>query len=464
MRCPSSARLRGRLRTLVVVILAAAGGHGLRAADSTAHRYTLPEVIRTAMRLNHDLASARLEVERADARVREAIGYALPKLDLQAQYSRALKKQVFFLPDFNDLSSGRVQPIEIGSDHSVTMSLSATQILFNSAVFTGVGTAQVYSDAARDVLRAKEAETAANAKKAFYGVLVAAEVAAMMRESMTNAGDNLRNVQAMTAQGLTSEYDQLRAEIAVANLTPEVMNAENGYSLALNGLKSAMGTPFEEAIQVEGTLEFEPLPDERSAAAVESVLVMNPVLRAARHQAEVNDAFVAIERSNYLPTLAAFGNYQWQAQKNDLRMSTQDLVSSAMVGLSLSMNIFTGLQTNARVEQARLEFRKSEEQVMGLETSLRTLVESITLRLRRARERVEAQGKTVEQARKGYRIASTRFSSGSGTQLEVRDAQLALTQSRLNRVQAIYDYLVAAADLDQVLGRLPDDVQGAYEE
>jgi outer membrane protein len=77
---------------------------------------------------------------------------------------------------------------------------------------------------------------------------------------------------------------------------------------------------------------------------------------------------------------------------------------------------------------------------------------------------VEAQGKTVEQARKGYRIASTRFSSGSGTQLEVRDAQLALTQSRLNRVQAIYDYLVAAADLDQVLGRLPDDVQGAYEE
>jgi outer membrane protein len=460
MRVPSSVTLRGFL--LIAALLLPITG--LHAADSTAHRYTLPEVIRTAIHSNHDLASARLEVERADARVREAIGYALPKLDLQAQYSRALKKQVFFLPDFNDLSSGRVQPIEIGSDNSITMSLSATQVLFNSAVFTGVGTAQVYSEAARDVLRAKEAETVANARKAFYGVLVASEVVAMMHETMSNTEENLRNVKALTAQGLTSEYDQLRAEIALENLRPEVINAENGYSLALNGLKSAMGTAFDEEILVDGTMETDPIPDSLISAAVESVLVLNPVLMAARHQTEVNDAFVAIERSSYLPTLAAFGNYQWQAQKNDFRISTQDLVSSAMVGLSLSMNIFTGLQTNARVEQARLEFMKSEEQVKGLETSLRTLVESITLRLQRARERVEAQGKTVEQARKGYRIASTRFASGSGTQLEVGDAELALTKSRLNRIHALYDYLVAAADLDQVLGRLPDYAQGALEE
>lgn len=59
-------------------------------------------------------------------------------------------------------------------------------------------------------------------------------------------------------------------------------------------------------------------------------------------------------------------------------------------------------------------------------------------------------------AQKGYRIATTRFSSGSGTQVEVQDAQLALTQAMVNRIQAIYDYLVASAELDQVLGILPD--------
>lgn len=453
-------RAPGVLAMLLFLAVAATAG----TPDSTTSRYTIERAVQTALRLNHDLASARFEMERADARVGEAWGYALPKLDLQATYSRALKKQVFFLPDFNDLSSGRVQPIEIGSDHSVNMAVSASQVLFNSTVFAGVGAARIYSNAAREVLRAKQVETATNTRKAFYGVLVAGEVVAMMRETMTNAEENLRTVRVLTAQGLGSEYDQLRAEVGVANLRPEVINAENAYSLALNNLKIAMGVPFEEAVEVDGSLDFEPVSPRIVESAVESVLIMNPGLRAARLQTEVNDAFVAAERSGYLPTLAAFGNYQWQTQKNDLRISTADLVSSAAIGLTLSMNVFSGLQTNARVEQAKLELRKSEEQVVGLEAGLRTLVESITLRLRRAAERVEAQGKTVEQARKGYRIASTRFAGGSGTQLEVRDAELALTQARVNRIQAIFDYLVASAELDQALGRLPAYAERAEEE
>jgi len=456
--------MRIALEGVLVMLIVATGRTAAAPPDSSGQRYTIEKVVETALRLNHGLAAARFEVEQSDARVREAWGYALPKLDLLGTYSRALKKQVFFLPDFNDLSSGRVQPVEIGSDHSLNMGVSASQVLFNSAVFTGVGAARVYSRAARDVLRAKEVETVTNARKAFYGVQVAGEVVAMMRETMTNAEENLHNVKVLTAQGLSSEYDQLRAEVGVANLRPEVINAENSYSLALNNLKITMGIPFSDTVEVDGTLEFEPLPPRVMEAAAESVLILNPGLRAARLQTEVNDAFITAERSNYLPTLAAFGNYQWQTQKNDLHISSADFVGSAIVGLTLSMNVFSGLQTNARVEQAKLELRKSEEQVVGLELGLRTLVESITLRLRSAAERVEAQGKTVEMARKGYRIANTRFTSGSGTQLEVRDAILALTAARVNRIQAIYDYLVASAELDQALGRLPAYVEGAIEE
>lgn len=84
--------------------------------------------------------------------------------------------------------------------------------------------------------------------------------------------------------------------------------------------------------------------------------------------------------------------------------------------------------------------------------------------LKRARERVEAQGRTVELAEQGYRIASTRFRSGSGTQLEVTDAQLALTTAKTNRMQAIYDYHVASMELDQLLGRAPGYISSEYED
>ena len=80
------------------------------------------------------------------------------------------------------------------------------------------------------------------------------------------------------------------------------------------------------------------------------------------------------------------------------------------------------------------------------------------------RRRIEAQEKTVEQAQRGYDIASTRFVNGLGTQLEVNDAQVALTQARVNRIQAYYDYVIASVDLNETLGILPEYVSSTLVE
>jgi outer membrane protein TolC len=424
-------------------------------------RVSLADAVRSALESNHDLIAARHEVGRADARVREAWGYALPSIDLSGTYTRALKKPVFFFPNIFDSSAaarGEVTAIEIGSDHAVDLGVSVSQTIFNSAVFTGVSTAKTYLRAAGEVYRAKESEAVANSRKAFYAVLLAAEVKSMLRSNLKNAEENLANVTVLANQGLLSEYDRLRAEVAAANVQPEVIRAENNYELSLNNLKIAMGIPFDQPIDVEGSLEFVAVDEGMIDGATESVLETNPSLSALRYQLDINDAIAAVERASYLPSLAAFGSYQLQTQKNDLRISTRDFVKSSVVGLSLSMNIFNGFRTAGRVEQAELDTRKTYEQIANTEMNLKTAAQSTIMSLGRARERINAQQRTVEQAEKGYRIATTRFTSGSGTQLEVNDAQLALTTAKTNRMQAIYDYLVAAAELDQLLGRRPEYV------
>ncbi len=433
------------------------------AGDRAAKVLTLDDAIQIALQNNQDLISARLEVEKANARVKEAIGTALPSLDFSSRYTLALKKPVFFLPDFNNLSSGRTIPIRVGSDHAVELALSARQVLFNAAVITGVGAARIYQKAARDLYRSKQAETVAKVRKAFYGVLLAKEVSLMMQSNLKNAEENLKNVRLMKQQGLVSEYDELRAVVGVENLKPAVIQAENNYALAVDGLRMAMGVGPTEEYVIQGMLDFTAVDQGILASAMETVLEKNSSLSALRHQVDVNKAFVNIERSNYLPTLAAFGNYQYQVAKNDLRISTRDFVGSSVVGVQVSINLFQGLQTNARVDQAKVDVRKAEEQLNSLENSLRTAVHSVVLQLEQARRRIEAQEKTVEQAERGYKIATTRFTSGSGTQLEVNDAQLALTQAKVNRMQAIYDYLVASADLDQLIGRLPAYVEQVVE-
>ena len=441
-----------------------------QAQEVTTRRLSLEEAIRLAMKRNPELITARLEVQRSDARVLEAWGNALPAVDLSGQYVHLVDKPVTFFPDFFLYSfmkgidstipkpSGKLVPVSFSPGFSASASLNVRQILFNGAVFIGVGAANIYSQLARDLYQAKQVETVAKVRKAYYGALLAAEALDLMRSSLRNAEDNLKNVKLMRQQGIVSEYDELRASVGVENLRPMVIQSETNANLALDNLRNTIGAPSNERHTLSDALTFQAVDDAILKRAESLVLELNPGLSAVKRQIELNGAVVNAERTGYLPTIAAFGSYSYNAAKNEFNFSTNDFYKGSTVGLSLSMNLFQGLQTYSRVEQAQLERRKSEEQQISLERNLKTGLGSILGNLQQARKRVEAQGKTVEMAERGYAIVTTRFLNSSATQLEVNDAQLALTQAKVNRVQAIYDHLVASADLDQLIGRLPSFV------
>lgn len=444
-------------RFLFVFVAAALVVQGL-AAQSSPRRVTINDAVRIAMEKNSDLQAARFEVDRADARVQEAIGYALPAVDLTGRYTRSLKRPVFFLPDFANPGSGKIMPVQIGSNHSVDMTLNARQILFNGTVFVGMGAASIYADVARDLYRARQLETVTGVKRAFYRALLAREALDLTRTSLKNAEDNLKNVDLLRAQGVLSEYDHLRASVAAENLRPAVIQAETNYTLAVDGVRSAIGLDALEAIEVVGQMQIEMVDDSLLVNAPQQFLKTNHTYAALQKQVEVNEAFVMAERANYLPTISAFGNYQYQTAKNTFNISMNDFFASSQVGLQFSLSLFQGLQTNARVQQTQVDVRKSQEQLVSVERNLRIGLTSTIGNLKAARLRIDAQERTVEQAERGYKIVTARFLSGAATQLEVNDAELALTQAKVNRIQAQFDYLVASAELDQYLGRLPSSV------
>jgi len=278
-----------------------------------------------------------------------------------------------------------------------------------------------------------------------------------MHSSLKNAEDNLKNVQLMRSQGIISEYDELRATVGVDNLRPVVIQSETNYSLALDALRNTIGDGTREEIFLSDSLTMQAVDESIISAAEEQVLISNPGINAVKRQIDLNHAMVFAEKSSYLPTLAAFGSYSYSGITDQFgNFALKDFNKNITVGLSLSVNLFQGLQTYSKVEQAQLEQRKSEEQKTNLERNLQMGARSAIGNLKQAKKRVEAQGKTVETAERGYKIVTTRFLANAATQLEVNDAQLALNQAKVNRMQAIFDYLVASADLDQLLGRVPN--------
>jgi len=446
-----------RILLFILVLVFIGSNQPLFCQTGATERLTIESAVLLSLRHNPDLETARLDVAKAHAQVKEAWGYTMPSIDLSSQYSRAIKKPIFFLPGtFIGQPDKDVVALEVGSTHSLSFGVTATQLLFNGTVFAGVGASTIYSEAAEELYRGKKAETVAKTKKAFYAVLLAKEALSMMQSSVHNAEENLANVRLLRSQGVLSEYDELRAEVGVENVRPLLIQSETNYSLSIIGLSNTIGIALPESTLVEGELKFQPYDEGILERGHQTLVEANPNLNALRLQKEVNNAFVTAARSDYLPTLAAFGNYQYQGQKNTFNFSSSNLIASSTVGLQLSVNLFQGLQTNAKVEEAKIEVMKTETQVSNTENTLLAGFRSLVGTLHQAQKRVEAQTKTVETAERGYKIVTARFLANAATQLDVNDAQLALTQAKVNRIQAIFDYLVAAADIDNLLGRMPE--------
>ncbi|MCK9410105.1 MAG: TolC family protein [Bacteriovoracaceae bacterium] len=441
--------------------------------DTTRLPLTIDAAVRLAVQHNAELQSARLEVKRSDARVMEAWGYTMPSVDLSGTFNHIIEKPKSYFPDaiYYPLvklmdSSARVPrptgqlielPFSMTPTNSANAALNVRQILFNGSVFIGVGAASIYSELSRDVFLQKKVETVAKVRKAYYGALLAREALLMMRSNLINAEENLKNVQLMRTQGIVSEYDELRATVGVDNLRPVVLQSETNYNLAVDNLRNTIGIGDSVNIIPSEGLVLQEVDEGIVQSADQAVLESNPNLNIVKHQIELNSASVNAERANYLPTIVAFGSYSYTAIKDNYRISTNDFYKTAQVGLNFSLNLFQGLQTNSRIEQAQLERQKTEEQKGSLERNLQMGIRSLIGNLRQARKRIDAQQKTVETAERGYKIVTTRFLSNAATQLEVNDAQLALSQAKVNRMQSIYDYLVAASELDSMLGRLPEN-------
>jgi len=419
---------------------------------------TLDRAVELALQKNSDITVARLEVKKSAQKVKEAASHLFPSLDASGQYTRNIKKPVIFLPPGTPFSppGGRTAVLEIGYNNAFTGSISLSLPIFVKSAYSGLNLAKQGLKLSREAFQESKIKTITNVKKAFYGVLLAKAVHDYMKLSLQNAESNLDNVKKMHHQGLVADYDLIRAEVQVENLRPIVMQAEDNLKLAKDQLKIRMGLEAEQAIEIQGTLTFDstyqipPLEE-----ALQTVLSQNTTLRQLQFQEELTRTQIGLEKAAFYPQLVAFGNYRYQTQANDFNFSNYRWVETSMIGLQLQFPLFHGLGRFARVQQAELKHRQIIEQQGAIKEAIKTQLESVLYRMRQTRKRVEAQKKAISQAELGYRIAKSRYKNGIGTQLEVNDAEVALTQARVNYARAVYDFLVAIADYEELSAK-PD--------
>lgn len=483
-------RMAGRFVRLAAVFVTLTGLSGFAAAQQRSPGNGLGEgpillstLARVAVERNLDVLDARYQLGVAEGQVAEAWSDVYPRLDLLSSYTRNVSPQVSFLPAqiFDPAASeGDFIPVQFGADNLWNLSVNAEQTLLDPGIFVGIGVAARFRGLQEEGLRGRSQQVVTRVRIAVYDLLLAQEEVRLTENTLRRVRQSLEETRAMENAGLAEYYDVLRLEVELANLEPNLRRAENRRSAARRTIASEMAVDPEMPIEVAGALARMDLDGfDANSHANQDILafsgtsvgpgtdVMDFVRIGAVQRSDIRqlaltetlrETEVRIEQADYLPSVYAFGTYGVAAQQNgvpDFFGSSMQRGSTKQIGLRVSFPVFSGFRREARIKQRQMALQQAQAQTRlamdQAEIQLRNLFDEV----HEARERAGAQRLAVSQAGRGYEIASAQYREGLASQLELTDAEVALRQSEFNYAQAVYDYLVARARLDEAAGHVP---------
>jgi outer membrane protein len=421
-------------------------------------RLSIERAVAIAQERNESILIALEDQNQANAFVREAYANLLPNLEFQGSYQRNFKKPAFFLPE-DLVDEGQSTKVEIGSNYETAGQLRLDQILFAfGRLGNALSAAKLYKRIAHLGVEDARGTLVFAVKQAYYRVLLAEQVAAIQRRSLEQARSHLTQVENKFEQGTVSQFDYLRSQVEVKNREPELIRAENDLSLAMQDLKRIVGIDAEPDPALSDTLMFASTVIEEEPAVTEA-FSRRPEILSLQLNLERSKKRLAIEKAGRLPTLGLFAQLLFQGQADDDILTPFDSKHRAVstnAGIALSVPIFDGFRTKAKIQQAAASHRRAEYELSLGRKAVRLEVTKAVKDLGSLQWTYDAQRATVSLAEDTYAIAETRFTNGLSTQLELTDAETALEMARVNYATTLYEYDVAVAHLERVLGRNTD--------
>lgn len=451
-----------KMMPAIAILLSSYAFNTLQAQETL--NLDLNKAIEIALSENPTVKVADKEIEKKKYAQKGSYAALFPQISFAADYNRTLKKQIMYLDGFGEDTGGESSPggaempdmnkgIEVGRDNNWSMGFNASLPLVAPTLWKSLSISAMDVEIAVEQARSSKISMVNQVKKGFYAAMLANDSYSVFKSNYDNAMENYKDIKQKYDQGLVAEYDLIRADVTVKNSEPNMLQAENALILAQWQLKALMGIDLEIQINCEGNLTDYESVLFGDYLSTDTSLIDNTDLKQIELQTLQLNKTLTMKKFAYLPTLSLTGMYQWTAMNNDFKFSNYRWNPYSMVGVSLSIPIFSGgsklydiKQTKNSIEQIKLQRNDTQR---NLQVAVKQYIDNMATCVKR----FDAAQKGVQQATKGYTISQKRYDTGAGTLLEMNDSQLALTQAKLNFNQAIYDYMIAKAELEKLSGQ-----------
>ncbi len=407
---------------------------------------SLADALDTALQQNATILEARNDLEASHGIVVQTRAVALPTVKASGQYG---DQEITLDQSLPGLSF----PIPHQSWNSGVQIVQS--IYMGGRMKAAIRAADATQKQAVANYETSVADTLLNVRIAYDDVLLAAQQITVHEASVKLLQKEQEDQEHRFNAGTVPRFNVLRAEVSVANERPNLISARNSYRIAKNNLANLLGydLPHEvwEDIPLNLTDNFDTAPVAVNLPdALQQALVRRTELVSLRKDMELQDLNIINAKSGYKPTVSLFAGYNWVS--SDYKTDPSIEFNGWNAGAQLNWNLFDGLLTAGKVKQARALYAKSnttlENQSRQIELQVRTAYSDLL----QARETLDSQEKVQEEADEALREAKARSEAGTGTQLDVLDAETSLTQARTTQIQAEHDYVAARAKFERAIG------------
>jgi TolC family type I secretion outer membrane protein len=420
---------------------------------------TLAEAIQTAVAKNPKISAAGFQVESADAQITQARSGLLPQIYFSEGYNHTTNPMWAFGTKLNqeqitrqDFDPARLNDPDPINNFASTLSLNWS--LYDSGQTRhGLRQAEIGKKITVLMLDRTRQQVIAQTVAAYIGMLLAQKNLTVIEQTLETARAHLKMVRARFESGFVVKSDLLRAQVHIADLDQQQLQAESQVQVAQSYLNAAMGIPIESVFELSSPLEAGKEVDGSLENWIEKALSLRPELKQLQNQEMIAQEEINKSKAAHLPSVNLMGNYEFNSE--DLNTWGDNYTVGALVNL----NIFSGRRLSARTVQARAALNEVGARQAELKQGILVQTSQAFLQAQSARKRILVAEAAVAQAEETLRIVRNRYETGLLNIVALLDAELALQYARTNHFKAAHDYKVAAAQLALAAGTIDESFQ-----
>ncbi len=423
------------------------------AVAQTPRAITLSEALTVAAQNNLGLKIAAFETQVARAQLAQAEGLRSGTVVLTGSYTRINERtgstiSIPAMPPAIPVPITITIPPPSVDLYSVALTYQLP-LITSGRIESQIALAQANLKGAEAALERAKQQLVFDVRQAYFQLLLAQASVDVAQRTVAAAEENLRLARARVAAGVSPRFDEIQAEVNSANARQGLIRSRNAQSLAVHALNAVVNLPLDTPLTPRETMGIVSVRSE-VAALIRRALEARPELAELRARLDAATAAIDIARASGRPALVFSGGASYGNSTGGT--STGTTAAGWSLTLAATVPLFDGHVTDQRIREAQLRVEQLKVGEAQLRQAIELDVRRALLTYASAAEELVTADKTVEQAQEGFRIATVRFTAGVSTNLEVIQAQAALSLAEANRIQALFDINIARALLERAAG------------